>query len=363
MIPVILYILLCIVYSVLGISSASAGTLTIHLSFFVLILLLISCTKFIISPPIYVLWAILLVIAFNVMDNIRICIQHPGIYYLVSRGAEDVGASYNLGSSKFYNGVFFYYTICLFGFLNCKEKRWKYILLGCAFLSLLFLLGFCVKASVIAYAILSTFLLLHAQKSKSIQSFSFRVLIPSLLVFTVINLFSDTIIELLIKHVPSERLVSRLVVFVDSESEEASRGVSTFTARQNLWLLSIQTWTDNIINFVIGIGDHRANYKAGGSAWDTGIGQHSDLIDSLARYGLLGLFLLGTIFKKGFKLIDSFYGRYYKVQLFVIYIIFILFGCTKGVFQPDIGFVMFILLPMLSTILTTRDIHNRKKNI
>ena len=102
---------------------------------------------------------------------------------------------------------------------------------------------------------------------------------------------------------------------------------------------------------MFGIGDHRANYEAGVSALSTGIGQHSDLIDSFARYGLLGVFLLGSIFMKGYKLIKSFYGKYYRVQLFVIYTLFIFFGCTKGLFQPDIAIIMFILLPMLSTVL------------
>ncbi len=339
-----LYLFICIIYRFIGVSSAPPGTLALHILFFLFLLFMIILPYGIsLKQNNVIFYATILVVLFNILDNIRLCLTYPEIYVLVNRDMDPLGENLNIGSSKFYNALFFFFTISFFGFLNSNKRETKYIMLICVLLTSLFIFVFCLKAAIIVFTCLSTFLLFFAKKAQNIRSFLLRIFLPAMIVYGLVNIFSDYIIESISNIFTSERLVNRLVLLIDSDS--ASTG--TVEARENLWLMSINTWTDSFTNFLFGIGDHRANWSAGQTASDTGIGQHSDIFDSFARYGILGVLILLQILYLGFKYLLSLFGKQYKIQLFVIIAIFLLFGLTKGVFQPDISFVLFILLPVM----------------
>lgn len=352
---VYLYLGVCIFYRIVGISSVPIGIFVFHLSFFFLILVMLLLPQVLsLKQMKWVFWGVVLIVSFNILDNIRLCLTYPELFFLVSRDKDPLGVTLNIGGSKFYNAVFFFFTICFFVFLNCKNRKNKYVMLGSVILTSVFILGFCLKAAVLLFTCLSVVLLFFAKKAKNLKKFAFLILIPSLFVFTIVNVFSDLIIEIIANLFSSERLVQRLILLIDSD--EASTG--TVEARENLWLMSINTWLDDFFNFLFGIGDHRANWDAGQTADETGIGQHSDFFDSLARYGLIGLFLLVSILPRCFKYILSLFDKELKLQLIVIFLLFTLFGFTKGVFQSDIGFVLFVLLP-----LTTNYVNKDNKSI
>lgn len=345
---VYLYLLMCIVYKVLGISSIAPGALAIHLFFFISILLMLLLPNVTTDRQNNVITSVvIIVILFNIFDNIRLCLTYPQIYVLVNRNMDSLGATLNIGSSKFYNVIFFFFTICFFFFLNSNNKRNKCIMLICAIVSVFFIIAFCLKASVIVFTCLSAFLLFFAKKAKNKKVFFLRIFIPSLVVYGFVNIFSDLIIELMVNLFSSERLVQRLILLIDPDNVDARRGAATVAARENLWFMSINTWTDNIVNFSFGIGDHRADWAAGQTAAETGIGQHSDFLDSLARYGVFGSLLIVRIFILSFRYLLSVFEEEYRLQLLVILLLFVLFGFTKSVFQVDIGLLLFVFLPTM----------------
>jgi hypothetical protein len=345
----------------LGISDVGGGALTKHLFFFIPILFMpLIKDKLTLNQCEWVFWLIVLVVLVNIADNIRLCILHPSLMVMVNRDmnvTEMMGTMINIGGSPFYNGIFFFFTVCFFCFLNNKQKKIKYILLGCILLSVVFVVGFCLKASVILYTCLSAFLLFYAKISRTTHIWIFfcKIFVPVFLLLLFVSIFSDLIIEWIRNSFASDRLVQRLIYIIDSENSD-SQASGTVNARERLWLLSIQTWLDNPINFVFGIGDHRANWAAGQTAVETGVGQHSDLFDSLARYGLIGIFLLTVILKESFKYLMSLFKRKYHLQLIVVILLFLLFGFTKGVFKPDIACCLFILLPLSSRILKNKQL-------
>lgn len=345
-----LYMFICIVYKLLGISSASLGAIVVHIIFFLFIILMISL-PYKITPRqnIFLIYAIIVIVLFNVIDNIRLCLTYPQIYALVNRGNEPMAMNMNIGGTRFYNAIFFFFTICFFGFLNIEKKKMKFIMLICVVLSGTFIFAFCLKAAVIVFSCLSVFLLFFAKRAKNLWNFSLRIFIPAMIFFGLVNIFSDLIIEAIMNLFKSDRLALRLAFLIDSES--STKGAGTVEARENLWMLSINTWTDNISNFLFGIGDHRADWDAGQTAEETGIGQHSDFFDSFARYGIFGVYVLFNIFYLVFKYLLSLFGKQYKIQLLVIITIFIMFGLTKGVFRPDISLVLFVFLSLLANFL------------
>lgn len=344
---VFLYLALIFVYKLIGYSSAEWGNYMHQLSFFIPILLMLLIPDLLSNRQKILLWWLMLVVMlFNIADNIYLSILYPSLNS-VSRFYQDEEflASINAGSSPFYTFSLLFFNVCFFVFLNCKEKKIKLVTLAAAVVSAIYILGFCLKASVVVYFLLSLVLQYFAYRTNNTILFFFVIVLSVLLGVAVITVFQDSIADFIISVSPDERLTERLVTLIDVENAEAD--ISIATNRTNLYLLSVNTWLSDISSFLFGIGDHRAAFGAKA----TGIGQHSDLLDSLARYGLLGLIMLVAVFKHMFKYLLSLYGKTYKLQLVTIFAILIMCGLTKNIFLPGIGCVMFLLLPLSKDII------------
>ena len=347
---VYLYMFVCIIYRILGISDASFGEILRHILFFIpILLMLLFSDKLTERQSQWIFWIIIVVVLINIVDNIRLCLLHPELYVKVNRGmfaAETMDERINIGGSRFYNAIYFFFTVCFFCFLNCSRKAVRYLILGSVILSAVFIFAFCLKASVLVFTGMTLVLLFFAKRARNIRKFAMLIVVPALIAYVFVSLYEDFIIELIFNTFSSDRLAQRLVLLVDSDSADAAKGAATVNARENLWMMSINTWLDNPINFVFGIGDHRANWMAGERAVETGLSQHSEFFDSLARYGLIGLFLLIAILKVSFTYLKSLFDKEYHLQILVIILLFVLFGFTKGVFALAIGCALFILLPL-----------------
>lgn len=343
---VFLYIALIFVYKLIGYSSAEWGNYMHQLSFFIPMLLMFLIPDLLSNRQKTLLWwLVLAVMVFNIADNIYLSILYPSLNS-VSRFYQDEEflASINAGGSPFYTFSLLFFNVCFFVFLNSKKKI-KYAALVAAVISAIYILGFCLKASVVVYFLLSLFLQYFAYRTSNRFLFFFVIGFTAILGIAVITVFQDSIVDFIISVSPDERLTARLVTLIDAENAEAD--ISIATNRTSLYLLSVETWLSDISNFLFGIGDHRAAFGAKA----TGIGQHSDLLDSLARYGLLGLMLLVTIFKNFIKYLLTLFGKQYKLQLVTIFVILIMCGLTKGIFLPGVGCVMFLLLPLSEDII------------
>lgn len=338
------YITLSLFYKIVGYSSAEWGNYMNQLLFFVPILLMLLMQDRLNVRQKRLLCLIMLLVMFvNIADNIRLSILYPELNS-VGRLYQDADflSSINVGGTTFYTFTLFVFNICFFIYLNCKEKKIRYIVLVIAIVSSIYILVFSLRGSIVVYFLLSIILQYFAFKTRNTTLFLFILIFAGIITFITVVLFQDVIIDFIISISPNERLTTRLVTLVDVENEEAN--LYTITGRTNLYLLSVHTWLSDITNFFFGIGDHRAAQ----GAITTGIGQHADLLDTLARYGLLGLVLIFLTFKYYFEFLISLFEKKYKQQLLTIFTILIMCGVTKGIFAAGVGCVIFLLLPLSS---------------
>ena len=339
------YILMVLCYKVLNISTASTIWILRHAYFFIPIMLMPLIPE-LFSNRKKLFWMIglmLFVVADNVIDNIRLCLKHPELFLTVNRDLKlgDMEELGNIGGSQWYNSIFFFFLICFFVYINSNKKYMKKVLLTCSILSAVFLLFFCLKASIIVFTLLSVFLLFYAKRVKNMRRLLVSLLLVYLFVMLFIGLYANELMEMLQSMITSDRLLGRLMMLIDPESAEASAGTGTMHARSELWMVSINTWLSNPVNFLIGVGDTPAiDY--------TQVGHHSSFFDLFAGYGLIGGFLVFNSFRMSYKYIQSLFGEKEKSQILVMAMLFILFGVTKGVFYPAIGCSLFLLLPLLS---------------
>ncbi len=340
-------IVICLVYRLLDVSTASWGRYLTYLFFYLLFVILLPLGKISQKQAKYIWWTLSIVFALNILDNIRLSILYPDINIARKYLDKDFLSSINAGTGSFYTFCLFFFCVCFFVFLNCKKKKVKYFMLGSALLTSVYIIAFCFKASVVVYFIFALFFLIYAKRTTKISSFIMIVIATGGLALFLIGIYEDEIIKYIISISPSERLSMRLVTLIDINSDEAHE--ATITGRTNLYLLSVKTWLSSPDNFIFGIGDHWSEFDPE----LTGIGQHSDFLDILGQYGIIGGMLIFVILKQSFKFVLSFFEKTYWNQIKTILFIFILCGFTKRVFVP-VEFVVFLLLPLSSLFLNKK---------
>lgn len=337
---VFLYIALNFIYRFLNISDARWGHYFYLFSFVYILLMLQIPNKLTSEQKKCILWLILIIMTFNVVDNIRICILYPTISSRRFDFDQEFLGGINAGGTIFFTFALMFFNVCFFVFLNCKRKIVKYVMFGITILTSVYILRYCLKASVVFYFFLSVVLIFCGKTIKKTFLFMTGLIILFVFVFIFVQLFSDELIDLVKKISPAERLTRRLITLIDFDSSEAYEG--TITGRRDLYLLSLKTWLKSPANFIFGVGEH---FTLGGGG-ETGIGQHADLLDLAGKYGMIGIILVYYIFKSSIKFVLSMFDKKYHFQVLLIFVIFILAGLTKTIFTAAISCVLFILLPL-----------------
>lgn len=355
---VFFYITMCCVYKVLNISTAGWGAIFLHILFFVPILLMPFVTvSFSKSQSRYLFLMMVAIVVANIVDNIRLVLANPELLVMTNRNflTDELDGIGNVGGSKWLNAVFFFFVACFFFYINSKDKLIKYAALFSAILSGLFVIVFCVKAAVTVFTVFSAVLLVYAKRTQNFSRFLSVGVFTAVFAFLFVVFFADVLIDFLLSNAP-KKLASRLIMLIDSDNTDAASGVRTMDARENLWLVSIKSWLSNFLTFLFGIGDHRASEEISSVA-KTGIGNHSDLIDTLGRYGLIGSLLILNIFRLSFKYILSLFEKSRKLQLMIIFMVLIIYGFTKGIFVLGVGCAIFLMLPLMSILLQKENVN------
>lgn len=110
------------------------------------------------------------------------------------------------------------------------------------------------------------------------------------------------IVKWLAEVSPSERMAYRFDEIAFALSfEDITAGGGSMAARSDLMNISWNTFTSGIGHIIFGAGDHPTNHSI--------IGDHSFFVDTLARYGIIGGFLVLVYFKKQYQIIMSFLDK------------------------------------------------------
>lgn len=339
----IIFVLICAVYKIIGVSSASIEYCTARpFLYFAPVMALMIIDRCDNDQQIRFLFHFLaLAIAVNIADNIRLSnefgLENIAFQNLSGILREEGYEGLNLGGSMFVNMTVFYTCVMFFAFLNSNKGKGRFLFLTYFVISATFVVFFSFKASAVLLVLLSLMLMYISYRSKENAK---AILIFTAVVGSFIFLFRDSIIGFLIDIIGSDRVSQRLISFTTGADVEDS----TLTGRANLWNVSIQSWLSSISSFFFGIGDHNWNDYV--STADSGIGAHSDLLDVLGRYGLLGALILYSSIKIFYSYLQKQFGSTYKWEILSFFVLYILMGLTKKFIAPEPPIVIFILFPL-----------------
>lgn len=193
--------------------------------------------------------------------------------------------------------------------------------------------------------IMSVLMLMMIFLFNYVKGVKIKKILTVFLIFGVILYITGiytVLLEFLIESIPSERLATRVqAIYFFLQTGDALDAGSSMTSRSELMLRSIHTFTDSIGNFLFGVGDHR---KLGGP-----VGNHAELLDTFARYGIILSIPLVVYFIKLIKwwyatLPQSSVLRYQVICIIAIYVARNIWGFA---ITSAISILLFLYLPLV----------------
>lgn len=292
-----------------------------------------------------------LIISLNLLSNIYIGIINPQYFDIEHMEGTDAYFS-NAGSTSFVASLSFLTIVLLILLFNIKKSSKKFpIIIAIALISFyLFLLNpRATTLILLVFAAISILLIHRAPKSPKLRrSYYFRTG-TLLLIITLVALLP---LVSFLGNVDNERLSARFsdigVILQGGSINSLDDG--SLAGRFLLGMTSLNTFIASIPNFIWGVGD---NILIGEQyefydLLSLGIGNHSQFLDTLAKYGIIG----GVIFinivlgiSRWLKRISVRESYYQYIDLFIL--VFFLQSILNNSFLADIFIIIFVVFPLL----------------
>lgn len=299
----------------------------------------------------FLLKILFIIIAINLMSNYFIGFTNPNFFEIEHMEGTDAYFS-NAGSTSFVASLSFLTIVLLILFFNIKKSSKKFpIIIAIALISFyLFLLNpRATTLILLVFAAISILLIHRAPKSPKLRkSYYFRTG-TLLMIITLVALLP---LVSFLGNVDNERLSSRFsdIGVILQGGSINSLDDSSLAGRFLLGMTSLNTFIASIPNFIWGVGD---NILIGEQyefydLLSLGIGNHSQFLDTLAKYGIFG----GVIFiniilgiSRWLKRISVRESYYQYIDLFIL--VFFLQSILNNSFLADIFIIIFVVFPLL----------------
>ena len=296
-----------------------------------------------------------LVLLYNIISNVIIGFQNPEIFNTLNIvDKNDADLLTNAGSTSFVAICLF--TIPLYWLYYKYESRRLYKAIAIVLLvaSTYFMVFVNSRATALLLLIIIVFGFIVPIKHTNIKHNKRKR--PLLLILVLVAMYYGAIplLELLASFFSNMdgmagRLSTRMldiIQFIKLRGDIGSMEDGSFMKRILLWQTSLSTFTDNILNFLFGIGEdtHLYDYY---SLLNCGVGCHSTILDCLAQYGVIGGFFIFKCFTSSFSFIKKQISNVIiKRRLEIVYIVFVIYSTLNVSLANDILFVFLFLFPL-----------------
>lgn len=351
LVPILIFSSIDVFYMLIGMSFGFGNSLARMTFFLVIFIGLFFSNKVYKSLSVVVFHMVSFIVLVNILDNIRLCIMYPGASSDVIRTASLLNT--NVGGTYFSVVSLLFYNICFFVALNIKNTALRVCYIGGAVAAVIYILFFGMRGSVAVFLLISTFGALYFKFSQMGTFFKISAVVVFLMILISILTNENLFFDFLYSVVPEGRMVRRIQDL--QQVSQSGFEDDSLSGRWGLYKVSINTWTDSFTNFVFGIGeDHRIARSLGYE--NALVGGHSEMLDLLPRWGVVGFALVTTILVRAYRLIINFFAdNKIRKQAAIVYFSFILCCMFKAVFFSSIAFLVFFMLPLSSVIINNQN--------
>jgi hypothetical protein len=285
----------------------------------------------------------------NVISNIYLLYIFPNAS--VELNYSKIFFNTNVGGTTFS----FYCLILLIFFLvirdNLKSNRLKLLNALIIIASIIYILQAARAISV--FLMLFSISLFFYTKLTVNKIRSERVLYTTFFIILsfILLLNLNNILIILANHIGNERLELRINTIIWAlSSGRSEEGISiSILTRVDLYKLSITTFFSSIKNFLFGVGYHTSENMSTSWLFNVGIGNHSELLDTAGRYGLIGILPLGMFFYRFMKYIKKNIHRKDFQKLKLIGFIFFIYSILNNSLDPSVGVLILLIIPLYFT--------------
>lgn len=340
---IIIWISWILMYRLVGISSAAWGNYYKQIFFFFFIFVGQFYINFMGKDYCErLLNVVFLVSMFNIVQNIYLLCLYPN-------------ASVELNYSSLYNEtniggtMFSFYTVLMAGLILMIFKNKSKTKLICIIAFFLCAVYIFLAARATAIIMLSITIFLYGYfrfMSKRVKMERILYFISMLLLCFLGWKFAPLVLEFISNRVDNARITDRLMAVANLLAGNLTQDDIALVGRIDLYFLSVSTFLENIKNFIFGVGYHTTENLTSSWYYSIGVGGHSEFLDLAARYGLIGIILIANILRLFYKSITKHknFNCYYVAK--VIFMIFIFYSFVNNSFDPSIGMLLFLALPI-----------------
>lgn len=174
-----------------------------------------------------------------------------------------------------------------------------------------------------------------------------------ILSFIILFLYQSGVIFSLLDYVANSISTDRIAIRINAlnyylQYGDAVEAGSSMATRSELMHRSLNTFSDSYVNVLFGVGDHRGI----GSP----VGNHSEILDVLARYGIIGFTIVFIMFKRLFmywyRLLD--FNKKIQYQVLAILTIFIARNFWGFSLTSAISILLFLYMPLVLRLTKTK---------
>ncbi|WP_025725312.1 hypothetical protein [Acholeplasma granularum] len=319
------WILYQLSYKAIGLSTANIGNYIDVIVFYLYLfwyLLYIKLLPNFTKKKIFTIYSI--VIFINLISNIYLSFQHPIGSLLIDTPDGNYLKLTNIGGLSFATNIMIF-SLVYFDRL-IKQRGTLLINLGVYLVSIYYLLFVSQRATQMIFSLLYVALITSIFLIKKKNIMVFLITFLTVIIFaTIFNSF-----------IPPERLLLRfedLIEFIQSGFKVEKD--STFYFRLYLIQNSLINYTSTIKNVILGTGLHY--FTTWEEQVNAGLGLHSEVIDTLTVYGIIGFTLCFTIVKNYYKkILDN------KSKVLFLFIVF--YAIFNKIVFSIIGMSIFIVI-------------------
>lgn len=354
------YLFLCIFMVLAGFSSTNLNYVISRLPIY----LIPALGYFVIrhynrKEKIILLTAFFVIYFANLVYNIFLGIQIPGIFEELESTEESIefGIMMNIASTSFIVVGYWLIGVLLIGTLVIRQKKWKTICLLFVAPIAYYMLFQNTRGTAILLLmaeIVGLFLAYNEPKNIGNRRLYYVFSIAMLAIVTLI-LFIP-LMSWILENIQSERLADRfndLLDFGKSGGDTSKVSEGSFAQRMLLAQTSLNTFLSSPLSILIGIGDHSQAF--GGDLIKSGIGNHSEFIDVLARYGIVGAFVFYKIMRSYYAMLSELTTKRMLLKYVnVIYVIFLLSGFFNNIFLYTMLLFLFLVCPIMVELLCSK---------
>lgn len=266
------------------------------------------------------------------------------------------GIMMNLADTQFVAVCMFVIGVVFMLFMNTTGllRRMFYVSIGlvCGFF-ILFVNSRATTALLFGVMTLGMIMALFEPHKVNVRPYYLKM---SLFLIIVGSFIAVPLLIWILQNTESVRMVERLedvISFSKSKGDMNSLSEGSMAQRLALAQTSLNTFFSSPLNMLIGIGDHTVSF--GMNLHKSGIGGHSEFIDILARYGIIGAFVFIGILKSYYKSLKSLSSdRSIIKYVNIIFFVFIIYGFLNLVFLPTSEMFLFIVFPSIIKILSEK---------